>query len=61
VASAGVGLSLLIGLTRPYLGVHYPLDVLSGWTAGLACALVDSALGEPAQPPDEEPSRDEPN
>ena len=36
----GLGLPLLIGFTRPYLGVHYPSDVLAGWTAGLACALL---------------------
>ncbi len=35
----GLGLPLLIGVTRPYLGVHYPSDILAGWTAGLACAL----------------------
>jgi undecaprenyl-diphosphatase len=38
--SLGFGLPLLIGLSRPYLGVHYPSDVIGGWTAGLACALL---------------------
>lgn len=38
--AVGLGLPLLIGVSRPYLGVHYPSDVLAGWTAGLACALL---------------------
>ena len=40
VVGVSLGLTFLIGLTRVYLGVHYPTDVLAGWAAGLAWALV---------------------
>lgn len=40
VVAVGAGLALLIGLSRIYLGVHYPTDVVAGWTVGLAWALI---------------------
>jgi undecaprenyl-diphosphatase len=54
-------LVLLIGLSRIYLGVHYPSDVLAGWIAGtvwsLACWLLarhfaraDRRFGETSVP-----------
>jgi undecaprenyl-diphosphatase len=40
ILSAAVMLTLLIGASRVYLGVHWPTDVLAGWCLGAAWALL---------------------
>ncbi len=38
ILSAALFLTFIIGVSRVYLGVHYPTDVIGGWTIGLAWA-----------------------
>lgn len=55
VLGTAIFLTLLIGLTRIYFGVHWTTDVLAGWTLGAAwaaaCWLVLLLLQRRADPP----------
>ena len=41
-----VAVTLLVGVSRVYLGVHWPSDVLAGWCVGAAWAMVFWAVAE---------------
>lgn len=44
IFSTAIFLTLIVGTSRVYMGVHYPSDVLAGWCLGAAWALLCSAV-----------------
>jgi undecaprenyl-diphosphatase len=47
VGGLGIGLAILLGMSRIYLGVHWPVDVLAGWLGGALCLLVGLWIAGP--------------
>ena len=44
VVAAGIALTVLVGLSRVYLNVHYLSDVSGGWALGAACFALSAAV-----------------
>lgn len=65
ILSAAMLLTVLVGISRVYLGVHWPTDVIAGWAAGTAWALLCWLVmlwlqqrGNVEEPEDGEPDAD---
>jgi undecaprenyl-diphosphatase len=49
-------LAILVGYSRVYVGVHYPLDILAGGVLGVVVALAFSKVMNSLWPPSSEPT-----
>ena len=44
IVATAMALTLLVALSRVWLGVHYPSDAIAGWLGGAGWAFLASAL-----------------
>ncbi len=51
VILTAISATVLVGLTRLYLGIHWPSDVLTGWVLGTAWVLAAMRLTQTPRPP----------
>lgn len=50
LTALAIAVTLAVGFSRVWLGVHWPTDVFAGWAAGAAWALICRALAEVLDP-----------
>ena len=49
--AGALGVALLVGLDRVFLGVHHPSDVVAGWAVGATWVLLGTVVYSPAPRP----------